>query len=368
MKKIEPLGYNSQRASELLTDNDLDGLLLGAPENVYYTTGCPTLPGTGNPILYALRNTVPSFAYINSDGKVTLFTWFGVTLGVEYSAELVTYADINGAKDELQTFFQKTKKVGVDYGVPYYALQALKNAGSESVDADSLAVLMRLVKNQKEIQRLEKSLHITQDVLIGIGPRLRAGMSRKSVLAEARSMMMQYGATAVDHLTIAFGPSNPEILIDELLKREQLITMDLGAIYEGYTSDIRRLYYAGEEIAQNDLKLFEIVIDMIDSLQDFMEPGKTYGQIYEKATKLYEKNGFDPLFASAGHSIGLVTEESHLSPDNVTLLSKNMVINVELYIPNENGIMIGDEETYFIDTNGARRMTDLDRKIFKVGL
>jgi len=368
MKKIEPLGYNSQTASEIIKNSDLDGLLLGAPENVYYTTGCPTLPGTGNPILYALRNTAPSFAYVNSDGDVTLFTWFGVTLGVEYSAELVTYADINGAKDELQTFLLKTKKVGVDYGVPYYVLQALKNAGSESVDADNLAVLMRLVKNQKEIQMLKKSLHITQDVLMGIGSRLRAGMSRKSVLAEARSMMMQYGATAVDHLTVAFGASNPEILIDELLERNQLITMDLGAIYEGYTSDIRRLYYTDGNIAQSDLKLFETVINMIDSLQDFMEPGKTYSQIYEKAVKLYEKNGYDPLFASAGHSIGLVTEESPLSPDNSTVLSKNMVINLELYIPNENGIMVGDEETYFIDVKGAKRITNLDRKIFEVKL
>ena len=83
MKKIEPLGYNAQKASELISSRGFDGVLLGSAENVYYVTGCPTLPGTGNPILYALRNTLPTYAVIDKDGKAALFTWFGVTLGVE---------------------------------------------------------------------------------------------------------------------------------------------------------------------------------------------------------------------------------------------------------------------------------------------
>ncbi|MDG6930260.1 MAG: aminopeptidase P family protein [Nitrososphaerota archaeon] len=363
MKKIEPLGYDEKRASELISGAGLDGLLLGAPENVYYATGCPTLPGTGNPILYALRNAVPSFAYISQEGKVTLFTWFGVTLGVEYSSELVTYADLGGAKDELQAFMQGKKKVGVDYGVPLHALQLIENSGSSAVDGDRLIISMRLIKSGREIQMLEKSAGITQDVLEGIGSRLKAGVTRSDVMKESRAMMMQYGATGVDHLTVAFGASNPEIMIDESLEREQLVTLDLGAVYEGYVSDIRRFYYSGERVPANDLKLFKTMAGIIDGLQDYVLPGRQFGQVYDEAARLYEKNGLSPLFATAGHSIGLVTEESHFSPGNEIELEKNMVVNLELYAPDKNGLMVGDEETYLITEKGARRITGIKREI-----
>ncbi|MGC8661124.1 MAG: M24 family metallopeptidase [Nitrososphaeria archaeon] len=368
MVKIGPLGYDENRASEIITNKGLDGLLLGAPENVYYSTGCPALPGTGNPILYALRNVLPSFAYLNSDGKVTLFTWFGITLGVDYTSELVTYADLSGAKDELRAFMQEKKKIGVDYGVPLYALKIMENAGAETVEGDDLMILMRLIKKPMEIQMLKKSARITQDVIGGMGSHLKMGISRGDIMRESRSMMMQYGATAVDHLTIAFGASNPEIMIDELLQKEQLITLDLGAIYDGYASDIRRFYYAGEHVPSNDLKLYGKMTGMIDNLQDSVMPGRRFSQIYEEAVKLYEKNGLDPLFATAGHSIGLVTEESHFSPGNDIELVKDMVINLELYAPDDNGIMIGDEETYIITAKGAKRITDLEREIYTLKL
>lgn len=368
MIKVEPFGYDEGRASKLIKKEGLDGLLLGAPENVYYVTGCPTLPGTGNPILYALRNVLPSLTYINADGKATLFTWFGVTMGVEYSSEVITYADISGAKDELRAFLQGKRAVGVDYGVPFYVVQILESAGAKVVDASDLATLMRLVKSEKEIDMLKKSIEITQNTIEGVGAHLRVSITRKDLMNEIRSMMMQYGATAIDHLTIAFGASNPEIMIDESLKREQLVTLDLGASYEGYVSDIRRFYYTGEAAPDGELRLYETIKGIIDELQDFIAPGRRFGEVYDEAIRLYEKNGLSPLFSTAGHSIGLVTEEMHFSPGNETEIEKNMVINLELYAPDENGIMIGDEETYLVTENGASRMTSIKREIMTVRL
>ncbi len=368
MKKIEPLGYNAQKASELISSRGFDGVLLGSAENVYYVTGCPTLPGTGNPILYALRNTLPTYAFIDKDGKATLFTWFGVTLGVEYSSDIVSYADITGAKEELYSFLQNKRKVGIDYGVPPYAVEIIKNNGGETKYADDLMIQLRLIKSQKEIEMLEKSAKISQDVLKNIGSRLREGITRESLMQEIRSMMMQFGATAVDHLTVAFGSSNPEIVIDEMLEKGQVVTIDVGAVYEGYVSDIRRLYYSGETVPEEDLKLYETVTAILDSLQESISLGMTFSQVYDLAVKLYEKNGLQPLFTSAGHSIGLVTEEAHFSPENGFSVSRNMVINLELYVPDKDGIMIGDEETYLTTDKGLKKITDLERKILTVNM
>ncbi len=368
MKKIEPLGYNTKKAAEIIDSRGLEGVFLGSAENIYYATGCPTLPGTGNPILYALRNALPSFAFIDKEGKTTLFTWFGVTLGVEFSSEVVTYADIAGAKDELRSFFKDKRKIGVDYGVPPYALEIIKNNSAGIEYADDLMIQLRLIKSQKEIEMLEKSAKISQDVLKNIGSRLREGITRESLIQEIRSMMMQFGATAVDHLTVAFGPSNPEIVIEEMLTKGELITIDIGAVYEGYVSDIRRLYYSGDTVPDEELKLYEIVKATLDSLQESISLGMTFSQVYDLAVKLYEKNGLQPLFTSAGHSIGLVTEEAHFSPESDLTVSEDMVVNLELYVPDKDGIMIGDEETYLVTSRGLKKITDLDRKIFVLNL
>ena len=215
---------------------------------------------------------------------------------------------------------------------------------------------------------LEKSAKISQDVLKNIGSRLREGITRESLMQEIRSMMMQFGATAVDHLTVAFGSSNPEIVIDEMLEKGQVVTIDVGAVYEGYVSDIRRLYYSGETVPEEDLKLYETVTAILDSLQESISLGMTFSQVYDLAVKLYEKNGLQPLFTSAGHSIGLVTEEAHFSPENGFSVSRNMVINLELYVPDKDGIMIGDEETYLTTDKGLKKITDLERKILTVNM
>ncbi len=364
--KIEPIGFNRERASELINSKGLDGVLLGAPENVYYATGCPTLPGTGNPILFALRNVVPSFAFIDKEGRTTLFTWFGVTFGVDFSSEVIPYADAQAAVEELKSFLKDKKRVGIDYGVPIYAVNAIKEIGGEVEIADKIMIQLRVIKSQKEIELLQKSARIAQDVLTNVYSVLRKGISRKDLMQQVRSLMAQFGASGVDHLTIAFGPSNPEIALEELLEENQIVTVDIGAVYEGYVSDIRRLFYTGETVPEEDRKLFETIKSIIDELQDSINPGLSFSQVYDLATKLYEKNGLEPLFASAGHSIGLVTEEAHFSPGNELKVSENMVVNIELYAPNSEGIMIGDEETYLVTEKGLKKITDLERKMFTV--
>ena len=56
---FKPVGLDRARLLTLMQARKLDGLFLSSPENVFYTTGYPCLPGSGNPIIHALRNMDP---------------------------------------------------------------------------------------------------------------------------------------------------------------------------------------------------------------------------------------------------------------------------------------------------------------------
>ena len=66
------------------------------------------------------------------------------------------------------------------------------------------------------------------------------------------------------------------------------------------------------------------------------------------------------FFISAGHSIGLQTEEAWISPDSALTVQAGMVLNIELYAPYSDGSFIGDEETFLVTEIGSIRLTQTD--------
>ncbi|MGC9144958.1 MAG: M24 family metallopeptidase [Nitrososphaeria archaeon] len=365
MRRVEPIGFDARKAAELISGSGLSGILVGSPENVYYTSGLPVLPCFENPILYALRNQLPYLAFVDDEGKVTLFTWFGVTLGVDFLSELVTYADLAGAKDEITSFFRRVSgKVAVDYGVPSYVLGILQAQGLQIEEGDKLMLRLRLVKNEMEIELLRRSAEISEKVISELISYARIGMSREELIREAKLRILSNGGDSIDHITVAFGASNPEILLDERLQPEQLVTLDIGSVYRGYVSDLRKYFYSGKEVPEKYSSLYEKLLGIINRLADDIRPGASFSEIYERAASYYVENGLEPLFASAGHSIGLVTEEAHISPTSDLKFEENMVINIELYAPTEDGIMIGDEETYLVKGSGKEKISGLEPKIY----
>ena len=72
---FKPVGIDRTRLATLMQERKLDGLFLTSPENVFYVTGYPCLPGSGNPIIHALRNMDPYFVFAGSDGQVILLCW-----------------------------------------------------------------------------------------------------------------------------------------------------------------------------------------------------------------------------------------------------------------------------------------------------
>jgi Xaa-Pro aminopeptidase len=362
---FKPIGLDRERLADSINAHGLDGIFFSSPENVFYTTGYPCLPGSGNPIIYALRNQLPFFSFAGRDGSLTLLCWAQASMGIDYGTEDVrSFFTYDTAISELTSFVQEKLKpgfkLGVDSTFPFFFLQIIQEQAKPVgiVAADDIIHDLQLVKSAAEIERIRKSTAIIDKTVMELADVLRTGMSRLELIQEAKSRLHRNGATGVDHITVAFGPANPEIALDEPLEANQIVTLDLGAIYEGYVSDNRRLVYTGkvpEPLQELHKKLCWVVAEMGKALQ----PGKTFGELHAHAIELYAKVGVEPFFMHVGHSIGLHVDEHWLMADDPTVIQKGMVLNIELYSFSDEAVMIGDEETFVVTDGGTEKLSTL---------
>jgi len=362
---FKPVGLDRSRLTALMKARQLDGLLLSSPENVFYTTGFPTLPGSGNPIIYALRNQNPYFSFLDRAGQITLLCWGGAAMDIDYGADDVRMSfTTQMLLDDLGALFEEKlppgSTVGVESTLPYYALQLLQGHVQDihlSL-ADDVLQQLRLIKSAAEIERIRTSTQIIDRTVQELADGLHLGMGRLELIREAKYRMIQNGADGVDHVTAAFGSANPEVALDEPLERNQIVTLDLGAVYQGYVSDNRRLVYTGvipAPLGELHQKLCSVVAGMGAALR----AGKTFAELHAHAFELYAQVGVEPMFLHVGHSLGLQVEEHWIMADDPTQVEPGMVLNIELYSPSDEGVMIGDEETFLVTGGEPEKLSTL---------
>ena len=360
-----PIGINRVRLTALIQERRLDGIFFSSPENVFYTSGYPCLPGSGNPIIYALRNQLPFFTYAGSDGRLTLLAWAQASMGIDYGVDDTrTWFTYPMAIDELTAFVQETFKpgctIGIDSTFPFFLTQIIQEHVQpvKIVVVDDLIQSLQMVKSKGEIDCIRQCTAIIDRTVLELANLLHPGMTRLELIQAAKTRMIMNGAQGVDHVTVAFGSANPEIALDESIEPNQIVTLDLGAVFNGYVSDNRRLVYTGPvptTMTELHKKLCWVVAEMGRALQ----PGKTFGELHAYAFELYAKVGLDPMFMHVGHSIGLHVDEHWLLPDDPTVIVENMVLNIELYSFSDEGVMVGDEETFVVTRGEPEKLSTL---------
>ena len=113
LNRFEPVGFDPAKAVAAMKARKLSAVLLTSPENVFYTTGYTTLPSAGNPILYMLRNRLPYFSVLTSDGRVRLLCWAFSTWQMEFGAdEVIGFNNLQEGIEALQKVLARHRHAG----------------------------------------------------------------------------------------------------------------------------------------------------------------------------------------------------------------------------------------------------------------
>lgn len=247
---------------------------------------------------------------------------------------------------------QGVRKIAFDGGRMTVAqLSRLQKAleGMELVDVPELCDELRRIKTPYEIESIRTAQKITDAAFTHICGVIRKGMTELEVAAELEYFMRKNGADGLAFETIAVsGPKSSlphGVPGNVVLTENSFLTMDYGARYNGYCSDMTRTVVLGK--ADDEMKfIYETVLKAQKAAIAAYRPGVT-GQFVDAAARdIIKAAGYGEQFGhSTGHSLGLEIHESPRSSvksDDVFVPGQLMTAEPGIYLEGKYGVRIED--------------------------
>ena len=207
----------------------------------------------------------------------------------------------------------------------------------------------RATKEEWELDIMRKAQSITDKAFSEVIKRIKPGMTELELQAELIYCLYKNGATglAFDPIVVS-GPntSMPHGVAGERVIQEgDFITMDFGAAYQGYCSDMTRTVAVGYSTEEME-KVYNTVLEAQKAGLAVSKAGVPGCEVDAAARKVIADAGYGEFFGHGyGHSLGLEVHESP-SPNgrNQQPLPENAVCSAEpgIYLPGKFGVRIED--------------------------
>jgi Xaa-Pro aminopeptidase len=208
---------------------------------------------------------------------------------------------------------------------------------------------IRQIKDSEELRKIKKALHITMAALRFAQKLIKPGKKEIEVAAELERFIRYHGATSsAFDMIVASGPNSAyphHAPGSRKIKNNEPVLIDIGVEYQGYKSDLTRVYFLGkisflaQQVSKTVFKAQSLALSKI-------RPGVKIAEIDRVSRNYIAAAGYGEHFGhSLGHGVGLETHESpRISGRTEGLLKPGMVFTVEpaIYLVGKFGIRIED--------------------------
>ena len=227
---------------------------------------------------------------------------------------------------------------------------------------------IRIIKSDREIELLTKAQRIAEKAYLEVLNLIKPGVEERTIALELEYLMKRYGAEKIsfDLITITGKKTSmPHGSPDGNVVREgDFFTLDIGATYEGYHSDMTRTV-AVHSATEKMREIYDIVLRAHEKAAEKIIAGNTAADVDNAARDYITEKGYGEYFGhSTGHGVGLDIHEAPIVYKKYdTVLRPNMVITDEpgIYLPGEFGVRI--EDMYVVTQDGSYCLAQIDKKL-----
>jgi len=224
-------------------------------------------------------------------------------------------------------------------------------SGASFVDCGPLLSDLRAVKDGDELAALHRAAAVIDRVIERLSAEIRPGRSEAELAALASLLIGEEGGD---------GPAFPPAVLAgaksalphgqpdrTVLAEGDLVIVDIGAVVDGYCSDITRTFVCGRAADGRQRELVEVVRRAQRAGIEAVQPGASGSQVDRAARAVIEEAGLGRYFVHrTGHGLGLeVHEAPSLTAESSDVLVPGNVVTVEpgVYLPGYGGVRIEDD-------------------------
>jgi Xaa-Pro aminopeptidase len=299
---------------------------------------------------------------------------------------------LNGSN---QVLYAIGKKSGFDQKVIDWTTQAgSKDRHSKSIniiDASSLLGNARLIKDDHEISLMRKACDISAEAHIEAMKSVKSIDSEQHIESLYCNEFSKRGGRFQAYTPIVAGGENActlhYVVNNQNLKKSDLLLVDAGCEYEMYASDITRTFPVSGKFSDEQLKIYEIVLEAMNAAIDQVKPGNDIMQPQEISERviteglirigllegdpeeLHKSGAFKEFYMhKIGHWLGLDVHDAgdYMEGDEYMKFKPGMITTIEpgIYISSSmdvddkwKGIGVRIEDDILVTKDGNENLT-----------
>jgi Xaa-Pro aminopeptidase len=330
-----------------MAETGLTGLLLVAPANVAYLCGFRPVPYERLILLVFPRQGSPRLVVPSLEEEAARTA--------APDAELYVWRDEEGPASALAAALRGIEgRTGIEKAhltVSQHELLASALPGASFADCGPLLARLRAIKDEQELAALRRACAVIDRVVERLAAEIRPGRSEAELAALAALFIGEEGGEA---------PAFPPVVLSGAkaalphgspdatrLAAGDLVIVDIGAVVDGYCSDVTRTFVCAEEPDERQRHLLEVVSEAQRAGIAAATAGAPCAAVDRAARTVIEKAGLGEAFIHrTGHGLGLeVHEPPYLTASNGEPLVEGNVVTVEpgVYLPGYGGLRVEDD-------------------------
>jgi len=240
--------------------------------------------------------------------------------------------------------------------------------GLNVIDAERPFLELKSRKSGNELKVMREASRITSMGMRAAVEAIKVGVRETEVVGLACSTMYQEDASRLAFQPIVVAGPRAGTKHDYPSKRKiadgDMVYIDLGAISDGYFSDMSRTVLVGKgEKPERDA--LDSILEIYDELLKHIRPGIRAANVAVSGVKLAELKGWGPDFWASGHGLGTgFSEVPAFSPTSSDTFEAGMVFAYEPMIVKLGLGTAVVEDTVEVTDSGVRFLTEYERKLW----
>ncbi|MDQ1105714.1 M24 family metallopeptidase [Nocardioides zeae] len=350
-----------------MADLDCDLWIVTRPENIYYLSGYRAahvaartsrfhgilVPREGHPVLVAR-----SLEAVTADDQ-------------RIDAVLLFDDDVDPYPRMRDTLFDgstpRTLRVGVEQR--FLSVRQWRELGAVFDIADAVDITGRVEgfassPSADERGAIDGAARVTMAGLEAASRALAPGRRAHDVVGAAHEAMYAAGQTDFDKALVAVwtgprGGAMHDTRVTQELVEGHVATIEIMGVDHHLRTGAQACFYLGEEPRPELTDAYALVLAMHDAARDTIAAGRTAGEVFGEADRVYQQARGIPYHRRVGGSMGLTNFAVDLTRGNPAVLQEGQPILVQTLV--DDPALITHATTVVVTADGCVELTSTPR-------